>query len=359
MRKPIVLLILVLILNVCSVYSLDENKINDENSYTDEISETQVLNYLNDLKQNSGFKVYRTYASEESDPRTIVFYTDTIYPEPVLEPSDDDNFVRALDSQVSYIYQIECYTESHTRRQCDLEGNCHSCDQYATKKIVYSYFDWDVEKYYDRILARCDGKFLNVPLCNGEIESFECPGEDGFCLFDDSCWRGDPDDISTWEHTWSPVESDLPEQTFTHESLCFSGFGENSKCELTPYWPCDEGYYCDAPWELAGIRYGECVEIPDSDGDGILDDEDNCPYENPMGKDADADGCIDTIEGLREHLVEMYGENNPLLSISKKWEEGNCKSFTGYCSILAKNPHFDEYSDLLEQYAENVCDELC
>jgi len=37
----------------------------------------------------------------------------------------------------------------------------------------------------------------------------------------------------------------------------------------------------------------ETEEAPDSDSDGISDDDDACPDENASGHDADADGCID------------------------------------------------------------------
>ena len=40
------------------------------------------------------------------------------------------------------------------------------------------------------------------------------------------------------------------------------------------------------------------VIISDSDGDGILDDVDNCPLENATGLDANFDGCKDTIDAL-------------------------------------------------------------
>jgi hypothetical protein len=37
----------------------------------------------------------------------------------------------------------------------------------------------------------------------------------------------------------------------------------------------------------------ETEDAPDSDNDGISDDDDVCPDENASGHDADADGCID------------------------------------------------------------------
>lgn len=36
----------------------------------------------------------------------------------------------------------------------------------------------------------------------------------------------------------------------------------------------------------------------DSDGDGLRDDVDACPNQNPMGRDADGDGCTDSAAGL-------------------------------------------------------------
>ncbi len=42
----------------------------------------------------------------------------------------------------------------------------------------------------------------------------------------------------------------------------------------------------------------------DTDGDGIPDDEDSCPFEDATGFDVDGDGCIDSISGLIS-LVEV------------------------------------------------------
>lgn len=43
---------------------------------------------------------------------------------------------------------------------------------------------------------------------------------------------------------------------------------------------------------------------PDSDGDGIIDDDDVCPNENPLELDADQDGCTDSAAGLID-LIAM------------------------------------------------------
>ncbi|MHC4501525.1 MAG: SBBP repeat-containing protein, partial [Planctomycetota bacterium] len=54
------------------------------------------------------------------------------------------------------------------------------------------------------------------------------------------------------------------------------------------------------PGETSGGSYDAFAAklILDSDGDGIPDDEDNCPYEDATGLDADNDGCIDSFGGL-------------------------------------------------------------
>ena len=42
-----------------------------------------------------------------------------------------------------------------------------------------------------------------------------------------------------------------------------------------------------------GDESNETSESPDSDNDGVSDDDDSCPEEDASGHDADADGCID------------------------------------------------------------------
>jgi hypothetical protein len=43
----------------------------------------------------------------------------------------------------------------------------------------------------------------------------------------------------------------------------------------------------------------------DSDGDGLNDDVDACPYDNPNGYDADHNGCTDTATDLRPYLANL------------------------------------------------------
>jgi hypothetical protein len=48
--------------------------------------------------------------------------------------------------------------------------------------------------------------------------------------------------------------------------------------------------------------------ITDSDGDGIPDDQDACPYEDATGFDTDEDGCIDSLTGLNDMLEKLVDE---------------------------------------------------
>lgn len=42
--------------------------------------------------------------------------------------------------------------------------------------------------------------------------------------------------------------------------------------------------------------------IPDADGDDLADFYDACPYQDPAGLDADHDGCVDTLAGLKLYV---------------------------------------------------------
>jgi DNA-binding beta-propeller fold protein YncE len=46
----------------------------------------------------------------------------------------------------------------------------------------------------------------------------------------------------------------------------------------------------------------------DSDGDGVLDADDVCPYEDATGFDVDGDGCLDSMSGLAEMLDTLVSE---------------------------------------------------
>jgi len=63
----------------------------------------------------------------------------------------------------------------------------------------------------------------------------------------------------------------------------------------------------------AKVRNFKVTYIPgvcylDSDGDGILDDDDSCPFENASNSDANGDGCIDTISDFPEFIDDVNFE---------------------------------------------------
>jgi hypothetical protein len=49
----------------------------------------------------------------------------------------------------------------------------------------------------------------------------------------------------------------------------------------------------------------EVVSVSDTDGDGIPDDQDDCPDEDATGFDTDQDGCIDNLTGLNDMLEKL------------------------------------------------------
>ncbi len=58
-----------------------------------------------------------------------------------------------------------------------------------------------------------------------------------------------------------------------------------------------------SPLDAATVDF--VVAGPDTDGDGIPDDEDACPYDNPRGRDADLDGCPDTVDRLSASIARL------------------------------------------------------
>lgn len=75
----------------------------------------------------------------------------------------------------------------------------------------------------------------------------------------------------------------------------------------------DEDGFCDASYTF----FGGADYLPwttqngwgwDSDGDGIPDIDDLCPFEDATGFDADSDGCIDTLAGLSQVLETLPDE---------------------------------------------------
>jgi parallel beta-helix repeat protein len=110
----------------------------------------------------------------------------------------------------------------------------------------------------------------------------------------------------------------------------------------------------------------------DSDGDGIPDDQDDCPDEDATGFDIDGDGCIDNMSGLAEMLETLVAEGiiaeelqNSLLSkvenAEKSADKDNiCAAFNKLEALINEvnaqrgKKISDEAADLIIEYANSV-----
>lgn len=131
-------------------------------------------------------------------------------------------------------------------------------------------------------------------------------------------------------------------------------------------------------WDL-GVATEPQIEpeddvILDTDGDGVPDDVDLCPEEDSNGFDADEDGCVDSLDGLKAMIKQYIAEG----SISRRtgyrmlwkvkfalWAERKgkirytvygLKSLKRYVQYKAKkgNRIDIEAADMLEQYTNNL-----
>jgi DNA-binding beta-propeller fold protein YncE len=110
----------------------------------------------------------------------------------------------------------------------------------------------------------------------------------------------------------------------------------------------------------------------DGDGDGIPDDQDSCPHEDATGFDADSDGCIDTLGGLKALVDTLVNEGviSPELKTSLLTKVENShksatkkniyaavnelKAFQNQINAQRGEKITNEAADLLTAYADNV-----
>ena len=121
--------------------------------------------------------------------------------------------------------------------------------------------------------------------------------------------------------------------------------------------------------------YFTVIESPaggDSDGDGIPDELDECPFDNPQGLDADVDGCTDSLDDLPsviEGLDLEHGIENSLISkvenALKSLEKGKMgaainqvEAFMNQVRAQKGKKISEEDADMLIQYALNVIQQL-
>ena len=120
-----------------------------------------------------------------------------------------------------------------------------------------------------------------------------------------------------------------------------------------------------------GDAFGNVCD-DDDDNDGILDINDNCPFEDSNGFDADNDGCVDNFRGLTDVINILVTEGiidenlaNPLITKVENAEKSATKD--NICAavnqlealknqIEAKrgNPLSDEVADKIIQYTNNI-----
>ena len=110
----------------------------------------------------------------------------------------------------------------------------------------------------------------------------------------------------------------------------------------------------------------------DPDGDGVLGLADLCPSENATGFDANLDGCIDTLGGLRGVVIKLVGqgvidtrmENSLISKVSNAEKSATKENICAAVNVLEafKNQInaqrtmkiSDASADLLIQYTDNV-----
>ena len=116
------------------------------------------------------------------------------------------------------------------------------------------------------------------------------------------------------------AEDNNPLNNYWHHPLLLEGnywsdyFGEDNGAGIGKHAIADDGIgdtLIPHPSENYD-NYPFIVEsgwiVADSDDDGIPDDQDNCPNEDATGFDADNDGCIDSIDGIKEAIATIVSE---------------------------------------------------
>ena len=208
-------------------------------------------------------------------------------------------------------------------------GNFSDCNDYDSDFINGS-LECDSDCDYD--LSDCEDE---QPQCN---ENMDCESKfciEGYCA-DPTCYDGAENGIeSDVDCGGNCPKCENGEECENKDNNCKSGYcnivtGKCSppgKCQnnildagetdIDCGGPCDgcgEGDFCDIDDDcLSGLRCIEGICKADSDGDGILNQDDNCPYEPNLDQlDMDGDGlgdaCDDDIDGdgLSNEFEQMY-----------------------------------------------------
>lgn len=151
------------------------------------------------------------------------------------------------------------------------------------------------------------------------------------------------------------------------DQLDFDGDGVGDKCDDDD----DNDGLSDTDEQIIGTDPFN----PDSDADSVLDGFDNCPLVNPLGLDADVDGCVDTPDGLLELLAELPPDQladqienslvskieNALKSLNKGRENaaiGQLEAFINQVEAQSGKKISEETAALLISYAENLISQI-
>jgi hypothetical protein len=105
--------------------------------------------------------------------------------------------------------------------------------------------------------------------------------------------------------------------------------------------------------------------IVDSDGDGIPDDQDSCPYEDATGFDVNGDGCIDSISGLEDMLEALVLEGviapelqtslfAKIKNVGKSVDRNNICGAVNQLEALENQVNAQRQSKISEEAAENI-----
>lgn len=109
----------------------------------------------------------------------------------------------------------------------------------------------------------------------------------------------------------------------------------------------------------------------DLDGDGVINELDQCPLEDATGFDADHNGCIDTIEGLTDVINTLPSDvlsdeiknslvskvDNALKSLDKTQDDAainQLQAFINQINAQRGNKISEEAADMLIAYANNL-----
>ncbi|MFH1724194.1 MAG: hypothetical protein ABII00_06175 [Elusimicrobiota bacterium] len=107
---------------------------------------------------------------------------------------------------------------------------------------------------------------------------------------------------------------------------------------------------------------------PDDDNDGIDDIADSCPFEDASGRDADQNGCIDSVDDLDETIESLDLHGGTESSLASKAENAAAAAERGSTKAAANSLEAfinqvdaqrgkklsEEEADLLIAFAQNA-----